>query len=67
MNKVLIKDYMIDNGLLTCGEDAEIGEISVAGEWVMFVETDTSGYYKEHRRIELLDLIAWVYAQQSGE
>ncbi len=59
MNEILLKDYIESEGLATYS--GKIEGLSVACEWVMFVERSDCGYYTENHMIPLLDIVAWVY------
>ena len=61
MTEKLIRKYMETNELLTY-PNPNIDQISTAGEWVMFRETENSGYYSENHMVKLLDITAWVFS-----
>jgi hypothetical protein len=55
----LIYKYMRENKIFI-HPDSHAAHVETAGDKVIVIERESSGYYTEHHTLAVLDIIAWV-------
>lgn len=62
MNEQLIYDYIKAKDL-ALDDNYTIENITTAGDMVIFIERDESGYYSQQHLISMFDILTWVYIE----
>jgi len=59
----MLSDYIKSQGLTTYNPFT-IENVECVGHMVLFNERDSSRYYSEHHRVNLFDILCWLYSKQ---